>query len=119
MMSRGVVLVHSDQTIEMAPMQVWFTRTGARIRIGRNVYFFDADGRYDGSEHKMSFAHGSDAQRAVDEALRQSRENKGLAPEEAHYQEGTPGHREETAAWPFARAIPGGGNSLVPGKKGS
>ena len=115
MMSRGVVFVREDETVELAPMQVWHTRSGTHVRIGRNVYFFNPDGSYDGSEHKVH----ADKRRELEEALRQSGDNKGLAPEEPYHPDGSPGHREETAAWPFARHQPGGKSYLVRGKKPS
>jgi len=109
MMSRGVPFVREDETVELAPMQVWLTKSGPRIRIGRNVYFFNPDGSFDGSEHKLVTANVA-KRHEVNEALQRSGENKGLAPEEAYYPEGSPGHREETAAWPFAKHAPGGKN---------
>ena len=108
MMSRGVVLVHEDESIEMAPMQIWHTKNGTRLRIGRNVYFFNLDGSYDGSEHRMTYARGSDKEREMDAALTLSGENKGFAPEVPHYPPDTPGHQAEVAAWPYAEHIPGG-----------
>jgi len=106
-MSRGVPFVRGDDTLEMVPMQVWRDAKGSTvIRLGKNAYFFDEDGKYDGSEHKAT--EGRSADKTLTASLEASSRNRGLPPEEAYYPEGTPAHARETAAWPAAAKIPGG-----------
>ena len=114
-MSRGVVLVHEDDSFEMAPFQVFRTKDATVFRIGRNAFFFDDDGRYDGSEHQLDGVYGMDDPKlaAVNEALNLSGENKGLPPDKAYYPQGTPGYDRETAAWVNARPDLSGQNYVV------
>ena len=105
MMHRGVALVHDDGvTIEMAPMQIWRQKNGTTVlRLGRNTFYFNDDGTYDGSEHAMNAGSPQ-----LEEALKISAENRGLAPDTPYFPPGSPGHAEETRAWPSAKHQAGG-----------
>lgn len=115
MMSKGVVVVHEDGTFELAPMQVWRNNKGSTvIRLGRNTFFFNEDGTYDGSEHKAGpFPAESPEAKAITEALEVAGKSKGLAPEDPYYQPGTPGWQRETQAWANAKADPMTGETYL------
>jgi hypothetical protein len=106
MMHKGVVLLHEDgATIEMAPMQIWRQKDGTTVlRLGRNAFYFNEDGSFDGSEHAMDPAKAT----LIDDALKLARENRGLAPDTAYHVPGTPQYLDETRAWPTARRQTGG-----------
>lgn len=118
-MSKGVVLVHEDGSFEMAPFQVFRTKDATVVRLGRNAYFFDDGGRFDGSEHQLDGVSGMDDPKlaAVNEALTLSGKNKGIPPDRAYYPPGTPGYERETATWSGAEPDPSGQNYLLKAKK--
>ena len=115
-MSKGVVFVHEDgKTFEMAPLQVFISAGGqTAIRIGRNVLFFEKDGRFDGTESSVDgLAHDSPEGELLLEAFEVQGKNKGLAPDDPYFQPGTPGHAAETRAWEAAKPDTAGKNYMV------
>ena len=120
-MSRGVVFVHEDgKTFEMAPLQVFISAGGqTAVRIGRNVLFFDKNGKFDGTESSLAGIDAdSDEAAAVRDAFERQGEYKGLPPEDPYFQPGSPGHAAETRAWASAEREDGGKMYVsVPGGK--
>ena len=120
MMSRGVPFVIETEEeqgfVTMLPMQVWRATTGQTLlRIGNNLFVFDEDGSFDGTEHKC---HGPpEAEKAMNEILDKSGENKGLAPDEPYFSPGSPGWEREVLAWKDAKHQPMGQNYTVHSKK--
>ena len=113
-MSRGIVLLHEDgKTFEMAPLQVFIGANGhTLIRIGRNMLFFNPDGRFDGTECKTGELDTESTEaKMLLEAFELQGEAKGLPPEEAYFQPGSPGYKAETRAWPRARYESDGGTT--------
>jgi hypothetical protein len=117
-MSKAVVLLHEDgKTFEMAPFQVFQAWEGQTIiRIGRNTFFFDKDGKFDGTECAVAgLEFDSPEARMIQQAFDLQGEYKGLAPETPYFEPGSPGYAHETRAWPTAKAeAPGHGYIAVP-----
>lgn len=120
-MCKGIVFVHEDgKTFEEAPFQVFISNSGqTAIRIGRNLIFFEKDGRFDGTESSLAGIDAESPEAAdIRAAFDRQGENKGLPPDEPYFQEGTPGHDAETRAWASARQEDGGKMYvMVPGGK--
>lgn len=108
MMSRGVPFVHEGPEgcfLTMVPMQVWRSRRGATIlRIGSNTFYFDPDGKFDGTEHKIGGP--PEAIERLHKALDESGKNRGLAPDEPYFEPGSDGWEDEVRAWANARSEP-------------
>lgn len=121
MMSRGVVFVHEDgKTFEMAPFQIFIGGSGQTVlRIGSNAFFFDKNGKFDGTEsHVAGHAPDSPAASLFKQAFDLQGQNQGLAPDKPYFTPGTPGHEAETRGWGAARPDPaGGGDTYVVGVK--
>ena len=108
--------MHEDgKTFEMAPLQVFISAGGqTAIRIGRNILFFEKDGRFDGTESKVDgLSPGSPEGEMILEAFEVQGKNKGLAPDNPYFQPGTPGYAAETRAWGSAEQDTAGKNYLV------
>jgi hypothetical protein len=99
---RTVPFVLNDgQRFEEMAFQVFRLKDGNTIvRIGRNIFVFLADGRFDGTEHKCD--EGADAE-ALTGALTRSAEHEGQPPDEPYYEPGSPGHEAETLGFPRMR----------------
>lgn len=116
-MSKGVVLLHEDgRTFEMAPFQVFLSGGGQTcIRIGRNAFFFERDGSFDGSECKVSgINQDSPEAYTIQNAFNEQGRNKGMAPEAPYFAPGSKGHTAETQGWPLARQEASGKTYLTP-----
>lgn len=103
MVTSGEVFMHTDGSVEMTPMQVIASEDGMMIRIGLNIFFFDKDGKYSGSEMhlpKHSPYASPDGIEAINDMLSQAAKNIGKAPETAYFQPGTDGWIDETDGWP-------------------
>ena len=119
-MSKAVVFVHEDgKTFEMAPLQVFIGGGGQTlIRIGRNVLFFDKDGRFDGTESRVDeLPQDSPEAEMLREAFAVQGSYKGLPPDEPHFQPGSPGHEAETRSWPDAEREPSGSTYVAVPRK--
>lgn len=101
-MCKGVVFVHEDgKTFEMAPVQVFMGINGMTlIRIGRNVLFFDRDGKFDGTESKTLAANDPELMKKITEAFEVQGDNKGIVPDEPYFHPGHPNYEHETRSWP-------------------
>jgi len=109
-MSRGVVFLHEDgKTFELAPFQVFLSGNTTIIRIGRNTFFFNADGRFDGTEAQVvGFRPDSPEAQMLHEAFELQGRYKGLPPDEPYFSPGTAGFTAETRAWSTAKREDGG-----------
>jgi hypothetical protein len=102
--SSGEPFVTEEGKIQPVPISLWRTSTGGvAFRVGRNVFFFTSDGRYDGPEAKCNESVDVNALVA---AMERGRKNRGRAPTESYHDEGTPGFMAETAIWPRLGEIP-------------
>ena len=94
----GVVLMHEDGGHELAVLQVFRLKDGeTAVRLGRNIFFFNAAGGYAGSEYKTTEATDLPA---LVEAMNAA---GGQRPAEAYYPEGSAGYAREIAGWPAAK----------------
>jgi hypothetical protein len=100
--SAGEVFVHEDGSFEIAPLSLWRRKGGGFIfRVGRNTYWFNADGAYDGPEFKLNRdIVPPERQAALIDALNSCPDNRNQAPAEAYFAEDAPGYKDETAVWP-------------------
>ncbi len=89
------------------PFQVFRSVTGTMIRIGDNVLHFGDDGTYDGVETKFAPETDKEQIQLYVDALSECSPYRGLAPETAYHQPGTPGFLSEIKGW--------GGKPITPG----
>jgi hypothetical protein len=87
--NRGISFISSDGKVELLPFEVRRTKDGGTvICIGRNAYFFDESGKFDGPEHKVK-----DVSFNMDEltaAIEKGRENEGFTPDEPYFESSRP-----------------------------
>jgi len=92
----AVVFLREDGTIEKPAFQVFRHAGGACIRIGRNAFFFDADGHLTGTECKA----GSDVDPDAAREAYMSTPDNNTRPREPYFLEGSKGWADETRGWP-------------------
>lgn len=113
--SAGEVFMHEDgETFEVAPLSLFQLEDGQVVlRIGRNTYWFDPDGNYDGPECVTPPVPGASSMsdeeiirrsnrrfKPLMDALTQCKQHRNQRPKMAYFETGTPGYRAETAIWP-------------------
>ena len=106
-MSAGIVMVHDDGiAFDVVPFQVFQLSSGATIiRIGRNALWFDPDGAFDGTEHRLPAGVDPVVQKMLVASLEMAQKNRGKPPEESYFRPGAPGHASETASWPEKKVV--------------
>ncbi|HEY5657329.1 MAG TPA: hypothetical protein VIY27_06030 [Myxococcota bacterium] len=96
--SAGVPLLREDGSVEMPPMQLFVTASGSTIlRIGNNTLWFDENGVFDGTEHRLT---KRSSQAKLEQAMAVADELRGMAPPEPYFQPGSDGWESEVAGWP-------------------
>jgi hypothetical protein len=112
----GEPIVRNDGTAEVVPMQLFRLRDGGVcLRIGNSTYFFTAEGRFDGSEHKADEMSDQEVRKLVD-LLEKSKANIGKAPGEPYYPPGTDGGKSEAEGVAYHQSNKGA-RSAAPSRK--
>jgi hypothetical protein len=97
--SSGEPFLNNDGTLQIVPMQLFLGPGGRTIlRMGHNVFLFDASGKYTGCE--MSGDRSNDGVEVLTRVLKETAHNQGHAPDEAYFHEGSDGWKREIAGWP-------------------
>lgn len=97
--SRGEPVMRNNGDVEMVPVQLFVGSAGGYIfRIGQTTLWFNQEGVYDGTEHKMP-DHDTLEESGLEEMLLLSAKNRGFAPAQPYFQPGDPGYEAETAGW--------------------
>lgn len=97
--------MHEDGTFEMAPMQIFrLPKTGMTVlRLGRNAFFFDKDGHYDGSECKLPDETSIEDTEEIRKAFERAALNHGRVPAEPYFRPERGEAEVEQSGWPKKR----------------
>lgn len=112
-------IVRNDGRVEVVPLQVFrLYNGGVGIRVGHSIFFFDDDGRYNGSEHKADKLVDGELEK-MHAFLEASVTGVSKPPDEPYFKPGSSGHHAEVKGWEQSVEAAHPAASELPAKPGS